>query len=121
MGDEVLTKILVVEDEIITAKALEKSLKDLGYDVGTWGELRDLGVDIGELDLSEYNLPELADLNLDLNIPELNIALRKYGQQPSELASLEMDKELTGEKDPFADITEPEITRISRQLVGNIS
>lgn len=97
------------------------SPKDLGYDVGTWGELRDLGVDIGELDLSEYNLPELADLNLDLNIPELNIALRKYGQQPSELASLEMDKELTGEEDPFADLTEPEITRISRQLVGNIS
>jgi CheY-like chemotaxis protein len=27
------TRILIVEDEIITAKAIEKSLKDLGYEV----------------------------------------------------------------------------------------
>lgn len=94
----------------------------LGYDVGDWGQLKELGVDFNELDFSEYNLPELADLNIDLQIPELDLALRKFGQQPSELVSLEMDKDLTGEEeDLLAEFEQPEITRISRQLVGNIS
>ena len=33
MGTRQLIKLLVVEDELITARALEESLKDLGYDV----------------------------------------------------------------------------------------
>jgi hypothetical protein len=77
---------------------------DLGYDVGTWGQLRDLGVNIGDLNLGEYNLDQLANLNLDLQLPELDMYLRNQGVAPMEFASLDMDEDLRSE----FDITMPE-------------
>lgn len=93
---------------------------DLGFEVGQFGELADLGINLGDLDLSEYNLPELADLNLDLQIPELDLALQNLGQQPSQVASLEMDKDLTGEE-TFEEFEQPDITRLSRKLLGSVA
>ena len=93
---------------------------DLGFEVGQFGELADLGINLGDLDLSEYNLPELADLNLDLQIPELDLALQQLGQQPSQVASLEMDTDLTGEE-TFEEFETPDITRLSRKLLGSVA
>ena len=70
---------------------------DLGFDIGTWGQLRDLGINIGDLDLSDYNLDALADINLDLQLPELDMYLRNQGIAPMEFASLEMDRDLLPE------------------------
>lgn len=89
---------------------------DLGFETGQFGELVDLGLKLGDLDLSDYNLPELADLNIDLQIPELDLALQKLGQPPSQVASLDMDTDLTGE-DAFETFEQPEITRLSRRLL----
>jgi len=93
---------------------------DLGFEVGQFGELADLGVKLGDLDLSEYNLPDLADLNLDLQIPELDLALQNLGQPPSQVASLDMDTDLTGEN-AFEEFETPEITRLSRKLLGSVA
>lgn len=89
---------------------------DLGFEVGEFGQLQDLGINVGDLDLSDYNLPELADLNIDLQIPELDLALQQLGQPPSQVASLDMDTDLTGE-DTFEAFEQPEITRLSRRLL----
>ncbi len=70
--------------------------------------------------MSDYNLPELADLNLDLQLPELDLALQQLGQQPSQVASLEMDTDLTGE-DTFEEFEQPDITRLSRRLLGSVA
>lgn len=92
---------------------------DLGYEVGEWGKLKDLGVDFGQLDLGDYNLGELADLNLDLEIPELDLALQNLGQQPSQFASLGMDSDLTG--DGFElQIAEDSETPLSRRLLESV-
>ena len=93
---------------------------DLGFEVGQFGELADLGVKLGDLDLSEYNLPDLADLNLDLQIPGLDLALQNLGQPPSQVASLDMDTDLTGEN-AFEEFETPEITRLSRKLLGSVA
>lgn len=77
---------------------------DLGYDVGTWGQLKDLGVNIGDLNLEDYNLDQLANINLDLQLPELNMFLRNQGVAPLEYGSLDMDESLL----PEFDITTPE-------------
>lgn len=92
---------------------------DLGYEVGEWGQLKDLGVDFGQLDLGDYNLGELADINLDLEIPELDVALQNLGQQPSQFASLGMDSDLTG--DGFElQIVEDSETPLSRRLLESV-
>lgn len=91
---------------------------DLGYDVGTWGQLRDLGVDIGSLDLGDYNLPELADINLDLQLPELDQFLQGMGQAPSQFASLDPDVDLMGTDRTVFDIPEgDEEEPLSQQLL----
>ena len=87
---------------------------ELGFEVGDWGQLKDLGVDFRTLDLSDYNLPELADLNIDLNIPELDLALQQRGQAPSQIVSLEPDADLFGISNSF---DTPEINRLSRELL----
>ena len=90
---------------------------DLGFDVGEFGKLQDLGINIGDLDLSDYNLPELADINIDLQIPELDLALQNLGQAPSKIASLDMDTDLTGDQE-FNTFETPEITRLSRAVLN---
>jgi hypothetical protein len=92
---------------------------ELGFDIGEWGKLKELGVDIGSLDLSDYNLPELADINLDLNLPELDLALQKAGQAPSQYASLGMDSDLTGNSFQFK-LAEDEGTPLSRRLLESV-
>lgn len=94
---------------------------ELGFDVGEWGKLRDLlpeGTNFGDLDLSDYNLPELADINLDLKLPELDLALQQMGQAPSQYASLGMDSDLTGDK--FELQIEEEGTPMSRRLLETV-
>lgn len=83
----------------VDIKTLTAGMKpiDLGFDVGEWGQLQELGVDIGDLDLGDYNLEQLADINLDLQLPELDLALQNLGQPPSEFASLDMDSSLLPE------------------------
>ena len=93
---------------------------DFGLDIGQWGQFKEAGISLGDLDLSDYNLPELADLNLDLQIPELDLALQQLGQQPSQVASLEMDTDLTGEE-TFEEFETPDITRLSRKLLGSVA
>jgi DNA-binding NarL/FixJ family response regulator len=61
MGAKALTKILVVEDEIITAKALEKSLKDLGYDV------------VGIASSGEEAINKTADLRPDVVLMDIKL------------------------------------------------
>jgi len=92
---------------------------DLGYDVGEFGQLRDLGVDIGSLDLGDYNLPELADLNLDLQLPELDLALQQLGQPASQVVSLGMDPDLTGDGIDFI-IEEDSEVPLSRRLLATV-
>lgn len=89
---------------------------DLGYDVGTWGQLKDLGVNIGDLDLSDYNLPDLANLNLDLQLPELDLFLRNQGVTPLEYGSLEMDESLLPEF-ALTQLEEEEEIPLSQQLL----
>ena len=87
---------------------------DFGLEPGEWGQFKDAGINIGDLDLSDYNLPDLADMNLELDIPELDVALRQLGQAPSQIASLEPDADLFGDDLQFED---PEITRLSREIL----
>lgn len=87
---------------------------DFGLEPGEWGQFKDAGINIGDLDLSDYNLPDLADLNIDLKIPELDTALEKLGQPRSQIASLEPDADLFGDELEFED---PEITRLSREIL----
>lgn len=94
---------------------------DLGYDVGTWGQLRDLGVDIGSLDLGDYNLDALADLNLDLQLPELDMYLRNQGVAPMEFASLDMDESLLPEFDIQQPVGEEEIPLSRRLLTAKLT
>lgn len=94
---------------------------DLGYDVGTWGQLRDLGVDIGSLDLGDYNLDALADLNLDLQLPELDMYLRNQGVAPMEYASLDMDSDLLPEFSITDPVVEDKIPLSRRLLSANLT
>lgn len=87
---------------------------DLGFDIGNLGELVDLGIDLRDLDFGDYDLGELADLNLDLQLPSLDNALSRLGQQPSQLASLEPDEDLF---DGTATFEDPSIRRLSREIL----
>lgn len=92
---------------------------DFGLDIGQWGQFKEAGISLGDLDLSDYNLPELADLNLDLNLPDLDLALQKAGQAPSQLASLEMDSDLTGDTFEFK-IEEDTGVPLSRRVLESV-
>jgi hypothetical protein len=91
---------------------------DLGVDVGEWGKFQELGVNVGDLDLGDYNLPELADINLDLNIPELDALLQQAGQPPSEYASLGMDSDLLSEFEITGAQDDAEVFPMARKLLS---
>lgn len=92
---------------------------DFGLEIGQWGKFKEAGISLSDLDLSDYNLPELADMNLDLDLPELDVALQKAGQAPSTIASLEMDSDLTGDDFEFKIAEESDIP-LSRRLLESV-
>jgi hypothetical protein len=68
-------------------------LIDIGFTLPDFNLPEIIGVDV---DFEGIDLEGLADLNLDLQLPQIDLLLGQFGQGPSEYTSLDMDTDLAG-------------------------